>query len=241
MAKKKKQKDQNASAKWRHTPFANLKLPTAPTAPKKTTPPEPEPEPKREQGQREALKDNTSFAQMMSDAIPMEEANRIPPKQKAVNRVDHSQTIADDDNLALDEFHALLSPERSRSFELNQIGEAGWEGKAKGVNNQLLAQLRRGEIPPRKELDLHGLLKKEAHQLLKAFIVQSRRDGEQCVLIITGKGLHSLGGQSVLKEAVPDWLSKNPINTHLLAFCPAKPRDGGDGAIYVLLRKFSKS
>jgi DNA-nicking Smr family endonuclease len=98
--------------------------------------------------------------------------------------------------------------------------------------------VRRGEIPPRQELDLHGLLKQEAHQLLKSFVVQARRDGERCILIVTGKGQHSLGGHSVLKEAVPDWLSKSPMNTHLLAFCPAQSQDGGDGAIYVLLRKF---
>ena len=120
--------------------------------------------------------------------------------------------------------------------EANRVLVAGTRRTARGAGQALVVQ---GEIPPRKELDLHGLLKQEAHKTLKTFIVQSRRDGEQCVLIITGKGKHSLSGQSVLKEAVPQWLSKSPMNTHLLAFCPAKPRDGGDGAIYVLLRKFS--
>ncbi len=239
MGKKKKKPGKSAPPKWKNTPFANLELPNPAGAEKKVTKPAPESD--RKQIEKHHLDDETAFAQLMSDATPMEEANRVPPKKATIKRVDHSQTIANDESLALDEFHALLAPDRSDSFEINPIGDDNWEGKAKGVNNQLLAQLRRGEIPPRKELDLHGLLKNEAHKLLKAFILQSRRDGERCILIITGKGKHSLGGQSVLKKAVPQWLSQSPINAHLLAFCSAKARDGGSGALYVLLRKFSES
>ena len=73
---------------------------------------------------------------------------------------------------------------------------------------------------------------------LKNFIRQARLDGEYCVLVITGKGQNSTEGLGILKEAVPSWLTKSPNDGHLLGFCTARPPHGGEGALYVLLRKF---
>lgn len=226
------------SKKGFNTPFKNLKLPQASEPNKKME--STSTSPKRETKTIADIDDTTSFAQMMSDITPIDEAKRIPPKLQSAPRQDHSQTIANEESMALDEFYSLLSPAESSSFVLTEIDEGQWEGRAPGVNRQLCTQLRRGEIPPRQEIDLHGLQKKEAYQLLKSFILQSRRDGETCVLVITGKGKNSVGGQAILKEAAPIWLSKPPFATHLLAFCPARPQDGGNGALYVLLRKLKK-
>ncbi|MEE8164030.1 MAG: Smr/MutS family protein, partial [Myxococcota bacterium] len=48
-----------------------------------------------------------------------------------------------------------------------------------------------------------------------------------------GKGSRS--GEAILRERVPDWLSKPPLTTSVLAFAPAPSRLGGEGATLVLL------
>ena len=56
------------------------------------------------------------------------------------------------------------------------------------------------------------------------------------MLVITGHGRISGG---VLKDAVPRWLNEPELRRHVLAIAPAQPRDGGAGALYLLLRKAS--
>jgi DNA-nicking Smr family endonuclease len=84
-------------------------------------------------------------------------------------------------------------------------------------------------------LDLHGLTQAEAHHTLGAFLADAQRRERRCVLIITGKGGVGRGG--VLRAAVPRWLNEAPNRTRVLAFAPAKLKDGGAGALYVLLRR----
>ena len=54
------------------------------------------------------------------------------------------------------------------------------------------------------------------------------------MLVITGRGV---AGGGVLRSAVPRWLDEPGIRRHVLAITPAQPRDGGGGALYVLLRR----
>jgi DNA-nicking Smr family endonuclease len=57
------------------------------------------------------------------------------------------------------------------------------------------------------------------------------------VLVITGKGLRADGGGGVLRNAVPRWMNEPPNRERILAFAHATPPDGGEGALYVLLRR----
>jgi len=57
------------------------------------------------------------------------------------------------------------------------------------------------------------------------------------VLVITGKGLKPDGTLGVLRHGVPHWLNLPPNRERVLAFCHATPADGGEGALYVLLRR----
>jgi DNA-nicking Smr family endonuclease len=111
------------------------------------------------------------------------------------------------------------------------------EGLMPGVDRRVLRQLRRGHFKIAARLDLHGQTKKEAHQNLLSFVDRSRRDERRAVLIIHGRGLHSSEGGAVLKTAVVRWLTETPLARAVLAFCPAQPKDGGLGALYVLLRR----
>jgi DNA-nicking Smr family endonuclease len=103
-----------------------------------------------------------------------------------------------------------------------------------GYDKANAARLRRGKHPVEGRLDLHGMTQSEAHRALASFIRGARVAGKRCVLVITGRG--RLGG-GVLRAAVPRWLDEPEFRPHLLAIATAQPRDGGAGALYVMLRR----
>lgn len=105
---------------------------------------------------------------------------------------------------------------------------------AAGVQNRVLRQLRRGAIRIEAELDLHGLNRDKARVAVAGFLADSRERDRRCVKIIHGKGHGSPNSGPVLKRELDGWLRKL---REVLAFCSARPEDGGSGAIYVLLRR----
>ncbi len=103
-----------------------------------------------------------------------------------------------------------------------------------GVDRATAERVKRGRTPIEGCLDLHGMTQAEAHRALAGFVAVSRAAGRRCVLVITGHG--RIGG-GVLKAAVPRWLGEPELRRHLLAIAPARPKDGGSGALYLLLRR----
>jgi DNA-nicking Smr family endonuclease len=108
-----------------------------------------------------------------------------------------------------------------------------------GLDRANAERLKRGKHRVEARLDLHGMTQDEAHQELAGFIGGARAAGKRCVLVITGrgalKGLQGVGG--VLRAAVPRWLDEPGFRPHVLAIATAQPRDGGAGALYVMLRR----
>ncbi len=95
-----------------------------------------------------------------------------------------------------------------------------------------------GEIEAR--LDLHGLRQSEAHAALHGFLGRAHHAGAGLVLVITGKG----GGQDpqggergVLRRLVPHWLADPAMRRIVLGFETAARGHGGEGALYVRLRR----
>lgn len=103
-----------------------------------------------------------------------------------------------------------------------------------GLQHGLLRKLRRGQFSIEAELDLHGMTTPEAHQGVATFLGSAIDAGKRVVRIIHGKGHGSFNKQPVLKGKVAHWLQRRD---EVLAFCSARPVDGGTGAIYVLLRR----
>lgn len=103
-----------------------------------------------------------------------------------------------------------------------------------GVDKRTAERLKRGQLEIEARVDLHGLTQREAHQVLANFLEGARAEHRRAVLVITGKGE---GGQGVLREAVPRWLNEASIRPSILAFTHAQPKDGGTGALYILLRR----
>ncbi len=104
------------------------------------------------------------------------------------------------------------------------------------LDARTMERLRRGRLRPEARLDLHGMTQDEAHQAVTGFIAASRGAGRRCVIVITGRGRAKLGG-GVLREQAPRWLNLQPTRGNILGFAVAQPKDGGSGALYVLLRK----
>ncbi|PKN61112.1 MAG: hypothetical protein CVU57_31180 [Deltaproteobacteria bacterium HGW-Deltaproteobacteria-15] len=111
------------------------------------------------------------------------------------------------------------------------------EGSVRGFDHELMKKLKRGEFPVQDHIDLHGLTREEAEATVKSFILTSFRLGLRCLLIIHGRGLNSPESFPVLKDGLPIWLGRAPVKRIVLAFCTARPYDGGTGAVYVLLRR----
>jgi DNA-nicking Smr family endonuclease len=110
-------------------------------------------------------------------------------------------------------------------------------GVAGGVDKRTLARLRRGQIPPESRIDLHNMTQSEAYAALGGFLASAQSAGRRCVLVITGKGYRSDGAVGVLRTNVPHWLNQPVNRARILAFSHAAPPDGGEGALYVLLRR----
>ncbi len=100
-----------------------------------------------------------------------------------------------------------------------------------GLQHNVLRRLRRGQFTVGAELDLHGMSAREARQALSEFLLFTPH---RCIRIIHGKGRGSFQKQPVLKGKVNNWLRQRD---EVLAFCSARPVDGGTGALYVLLKR----
>ncbi|MEP7308544.1 MAG: Smr/MutS family protein [Acidobacteriota bacterium] len=120
------------------------------------------------------------------------------------------------------------SPTARETIEHSEAGFA-----APGVDRRELRKLKRGDYPAGRRLDLHGMTAAEAVAGVMRFIDDGHRR-HRCVCIIHGRGLHSEANVSILKTRVRAYL-----RTHraVLAYADAPRGDGGDGAVYVLLRK----
>lgn len=119
-------------------------------------------------------------------------------------------------------------------FSLDDRGPAGVDGWAAGFDRRRLRGLRRGEVEPEVELDLHGLTRAAAHRALCSTLRDAIAAGHRCLLIVHGRGHRSESGP-VLREALPAWLGEDPHGSAVLAFAAAESRRGG--ATYVLLRR----
>ena len=110
-----------------------------------------------------------------------------------------------------------------------------------------LRRIARGQVEIEARIDLHGLRQGDAHHRLRAFVLDAHARGLRSVLVITGKGGgvspaddHGNGRRSergVIRRNVPVWLQEAELRAVVVSFTQAHVRHGGEGALYVHLRR----
>lgn len=100
-------------------------------------------------------------------------------------------------------------------------------------------RLVRGEMPIEARLDLHGMTQEAAHRALDRFLNACHDAGLRSVLVITGRGRGPIEEEptGVLYRMVPRWLNAPDHAHRVLGWHPAQRRDGGEGALYVVLKR----
>jgi DNA-nicking Smr family endonuclease len=166
------------------------------------------------------------FRYAVTGAQPLESGSRLHLERPTPAPLPRQRTA--DERAALKEtLHAPLSFE-----DRLEMGDEAAFLQA-GLPRRVLTDLRRGRWVVQGELDLHGLTREEARTSLSRFLAARLQQGQRCLRIVHGKGLGSPGGVGLLKQLSRGWLAQRE---EILAFCQARPHDGGEGALLVLLR-----
>lgn len=162
--------------------------------------------------------DAALFRETVGEVNPLAKQNLIKPPVPARKAYTQPYTSATPipDNLS-DFMPGDVPPEYTRN----------------GVSRQSLRKLKRGTWPVQDNLDLHGSNRSVARKLLQEFLHEAINHEMRCVLVIHGKGINSLSGESVLKTLTRHWLSQHP---NVLGYCDAMPKQGGSGAVLILLK-----
>ena len=103
-------------------------------------------------------------------------------------------------------------------------------------------KLKKGQLKIEEQCDLHGCTEDQARHQLFRFVKEAQNSGKKLVLVITGKGKNSqnslsFGNQGILKQRVPGWLNSDKFTPYVISHFPANKNQGGDGALYVRIRK----
>lgn len=108
-------------------------------------------------------------------------------------------------------------------------------------DRRLRQRLARGSAAIDARLDLHGMTQKHAHAALLRFLAQAQAQDARFALVVTGKGIGSAAGSAsergVLRRQVPLWLSLPEFRRFIVSFEPAHISHGGEGALYLRLRR----
>ncbi|MFO0600062.1 MAG: Smr/MutS family protein [Myxococcaceae bacterium] len=212
-----------------NNPFSNLKLGAEkkPEAAKPAPPPKaPKPQPQKALDEESAL-----FLEAVGEVEQVRSTkSRVgppaPPSAAELRPAEDAESLA---RLA----ELVAEP---GDFEVLEDGERV-EGAVRGFDPNVMRSLRAGGFPVQARLDLHGLSREQARPALEAFVQKARIAGHRCVQVVTGRGLHSEDGVAVLRGAVAQWLSQGRPGKQVLGFCSAPAKEGGAGALLVLLRR----
>ncbi|MGI9388123.1 MAG: Smr/MutS family protein [Methyloligellaceae bacterium] len=138
-------------------------------------------------------------------------------------------------------------PERSlRPSKPPMAGKVKTRSPLGTFDRRQLRQIASGREDIEARLDLHGLRQREAYQALRAFLFSAQSAGKRIVLVITGKGSGQTDAETdllaerergVLKRLVPQWLGEDGFRALIVSYSTANARHGGDGALYIRLRR----
>jgi DNA-nicking Smr family endonuclease len=105
------------------------------------------------------------------------------------------------------------------------------------LEERTLRRLKRGLTEVDDRIDLHGMRQERAFSALVSFLRHNQARGSRLVLVITGKGLAGGEGRGILKQSVPQWLTRPDLRELIVGFAEADRRHGGAGALVVQIRR----
>lgn len=169
--------------------------------------------------------DKGLFRKSVGDAVPLRHEKAEQQRRRPAPRARF--TAAARDEVLHESLHGPLRPEELETgdellFRRPQLPE------------RTFRKLRSGGFRIQAEMDLHGLTSAKARTALDDFLAECARERAGCVRIIHGKGKGSGHLGPVLKPSLARWLARREV---VLAYCSALPKDGGTGAVYVLLHR----
>ena len=172
-----------------------------------------------------AADDLKLFQQAVKGATPI-----APP-----DRVSHRSKPPPVPVQSLLDTHAALAESRTAALSPEQAMETGEElvYLREGLPRDTLRKLRRGNWVVQDAVDLHGLNRVQAREMLVEFLAECRRRRLRCVRVVHGKGLRSPNREPVLKGMLQQWLARRD---EILAYCQAPQNTGGSGALLILLK-----
>lgn len=170
--------------------------------------------------------DISLFRSAMTDVTPLKPDNKVILKKTTGKDASFSARKSRDD--AIDDVFS--------DSEIIQDCPAILDFCRGGMSFKSLKKLRLGRNPVERTLDLHGLTVEQARKALLRFLGECETTGTRHAIIIHGKGYRSKS-KPVIKAMINRWLREADI---VLAFHSAQPKDGGTGAVYVLLKKAAR-
>jgi DNA-nicking Smr family endonuclease len=176
---------------------------------------------------RLSAEDMALFRNAVKGTTPLRQEQKVPLRRKKVlSRVTQDTRATGIEN------------DRSGNYVVSDyfptvMADEWLEFTRPGVQIAALKKLRKGQSPIEARADLHGLTAEQAGQRLHRFIKNAYAQGKRILLVVHGRGHRSFDQQPVLKRHVNGWLRQDP---RVLAFSSAQPKDGGSGAVYVLLK-----
>jgi len=202
---------------------AGVKLGVKPPAASPVQPP-----PRRTEAE-EPLSDEEAFASAMN-GVPRA-AWRHDPHPTSMPAPELPSKPADEDRrlmqAAIESEFCIPVPDHPEYIE-------GWVGVA---GKKLLPNLRNGLYSIQGQIDLHGLSRNEAELAVEEYIVRMSRFRSCCIKIIHGRGINSPADRATLKQSLQRLLATRRMSRYVVAYASAPARDGGVGAVYVLLSR----
>jgi DNA-nicking Smr family endonuclease len=175
-------------------------------------------------------KDNEStlFRQAMEGVKPLGKGSKAPaddsprPRKKSPAREPQRMALSGNALKQFDDRRNAPTVDGNSSVEFFQ----------RSVPYRERSRLKKGQIDIEASLDLHGMTLETARHAFSVFLNEAQTHHWRCIKIIHGKGHHD--APPVLKNAVCKWLPQSPA---VLGYASARAKEGGTGAILVLLKK----
>jgi len=183
-------------------------------------------------GKRGKDEDEALWAHVIRTASPLKWREPRPPVGKVLKPAPKAKL-------------AVTPPPPPRQPVVAAAPKPSHVARAAPLDRQTSRQLAKGRLEVDAKLDLHGLRQRDALEELRRFLKSAQSKGHRHVLVITGKGadpetrtsFYAEDERGVLRQAVPRWLAAPDLASLVVSYSLAPRQLGGDGALYVRLRK----